>query len=71
MKARRGLIVLPLLLLAGCLEVDQHPPYVNGAYAGKKDSQPFQRAFGNDPLAWSTAIATRVQSQNEYRRAKP
>ena len=67
----RALIVLPLLLLSGCLEVEQHPPYVNGAYAGQKDSQPFQRAFKNDPAAWTAAITARVQGQNEYRRTKP
>jgi hypothetical protein len=57
-------------MAAGCLEVNQHPPYANGMYAGKKDDLQYQRVF-HDRGAWSAALATRVQGQNEYRRAKP
>jgi len=41
------ILCLPLALLAGCLEVDQHPNWVHGMYAGKKDDRPFLRHFHN------------------------
>jgi hypothetical protein len=56
--------------LAGCLEVEQHAPFVNGAYAGQIDNQPQQVAFKGDRGAWEAAIAARVQVQDEFRRAK-
>jgi len=68
---RRIALLGPLLLLGGCLEVPQYPPYENGAYAGKKDNLQFQRGFGNDPEKWNAAIAQRVRGQNEYLRSKP
>jgi hypothetical protein len=64
-------LVLPLALLAGCLEVDQHPPWVKGMYAGKRDNRPPQTLFHNDRLAWWGTIANRMMSQNEYNRANP
>lgn len=57
--------------LCGCLEVDQNPPYVNGAYAGKRDNLPAQARFHGDKLAWNAAISDRNLGQNEYNRAKP
>ena len=63
-----AMLTLPL---CACLEVDQHPPYANGGYAGQQDNRPSQIAFKNDQAAWNSALAARVQSQNEYRRAKP
>lgn len=62
--------LLPLLLCA-CLEVDQNPPYKDGAYAGKHDSLPTQYKFQGDKLAWNAAITDRNLRQNEYNRAKP
>ncbi|MDB5729303.1 MAG: hypothetical protein JWQ00_2508 [Noviherbaspirillum sp.] len=59
------------LLLCGCLEVDQHPPWVHGEYQGKQDNLPQQTHFHNDRLAWMAAIANRNHLQNEYGRAKP
>ena len=62
---------LPLALLAGCLEVDQHPNWVHGMYAGKKDDRPMHQLFHNDKLAWWGAISNRNMNQNEYNRANP
>ncbi|WP_020655745.1 hypothetical protein [Massilia niastensis] len=62
---------LPLMLLAGCLEVDQHPEWVRGEYAGKEDHRPYQTRFHNDRLAWWATIANRNNRQNEYNRSNP
>ncbi|KGF83008.1 hypothetical protein IA69_01830 [Massilia sp. JS1662] len=65
------ILCLPLTLLAGCLEVDQHPNWVHGMYAGKKDDRPFLRHFHNDKLSWWGTISNRNMHQNEYNRANP
>ncbi len=72
MKPLRILCVtLPLLLLGGCLEVEQHPGWIDGKYNGKRDNLHQQVRFHNDKLAWAAAIANRNVLQNEYGRAKP
>lgn len=58
------------LLLGGCLEVEQHPKWVDGEYAGKRDNLPSQVNFQGDKLFWSAAISDRNQRQNEYRRTE-
>jgi hypothetical protein len=63
-------LLLPLVL-SGCLEVRQHPPWIKGQYAGKYDQLPFQGNFHNDILAWFAAISDRNGKQNEYNRANP
>jgi hypothetical protein len=63
-------LLLPLAL-SGCLEVRQHPAWINGQYAGKDDDRQFQRLFHNDKLAWFAAISNRNGKQNEYNRANP
>jgi hypothetical protein len=63
-------LLLPLSLCA-CLEVDQHPPWLNGKYAGKTDNRQAQVRFHNDRLAWFAAINDRNLGQNEYNRANP
>jgi hypothetical protein len=73
MKAARMLRLATILVavsLAGCLEVEQHAPYLHGAYAAQIDSQPQQFAFKGDRAAWEAAITARVQVQDEFRRAK-
>lgn len=65
-----ALLVLPPLL-SGCLEVQQHPVWRHGQYAGKADDRQFQRLFHNDKLAWFAAIQDRMLNQNEYNRANP
>ena len=67
----RLVLILPAVLLAGCLEVDQHPPWLHGEYAGKKDDRHYQRRFHNDRLAWWATIENRNGKQNEYNRANP
>jgi len=72
MKHARLLILLaPLWLLTGCLEVEQHPNWVKGQYAGKKDNRPFEVHFHKDRLSWWGTIANRNMHQNEYNRANP
>lgn len=72
MKPLRILIAsLFILPLTGCLEVEQHPPWRDGAYNGKPDNLPQQVYYHNDRLAWNAAIANRNQLQNEYERTSP
>jgi hypothetical protein len=68
---KRFLLLIVPLLLAGCLEVEQHPAWRNGQYAGKRDQQPYQVHFHNDRLAWWAHIANRNQGQNEFNRSNP
>jgi hypothetical protein len=64
-----ALLLLPLTLaLGGCLEVDQHPAWRNGAYNGKPDDRPEASHFAHDRLAWHAALVNRNYLQNEYRR---
>ena len=69
-KLRYFALALPLLL-AGCLEVDQHPEWLRGEYAGKEDNRHYQVRFHNDRLAWSAKVQDRGMKQNEYTRANP
>jgi hypothetical protein len=72
MNARRlGAVAVLPLLLCGCLEVAQQPPWVHGQFAGKRDNLPYQVRFHNDKLAWAAAIENRNRQQNEYLRAAP
>jgi hypothetical protein len=72
MRPRRFCVsILPALLLCGCLEVEQHPKWVDGQYNGKPDNKHYQVNFHNDKLAWQAAITNRNYLQNEYRRANP
>ena len=65
------IICTAALLLAGCLEVDQHPPWIKGEYAGKPEQRPYQERFHNDRLAWWATVENRNQKQNEFNRANP
>ena len=71
---RLGAIALAVLLLVGlaaCSERTQVTQYKQGTYQGKPDTPPYQGAqFNGDKAAWDRAIATRAQSQNEYKRIK-
>lgn len=60
-------LALPLLL-CGCLEVEQFPPWIKGEYAGKADNLSAQTYFHSDRLAWAATIANRNHLQNEYGR---
>lgn len=59
------------MALSGCLEVKQHPGWVNGAYAGKADNRAAATSFHGDRFAWSAALTDRARTQNEYNRANP
>ena len=59
------------MLLSGCLEVEQHPGWVDGQYAGKPDNRSSQLSFHNDKMAWNAAISNRTLHQNEYNRGTP
>jgi hypothetical protein len=63
--------VCTALLLAGCLEIDQHPGWRQGEYADKPDNLPEQANFNGDRLAWIAVISNRNQWQNEYNRTTP
>lgn len=63
-------LLVPLALSA-CLEVEQHPAWRNGQYAGKVDNRHPHVLFHNDRLAWSAAIQNRNNFQNEYNRSNP
>ena len=57
------------LLAAGCSERPQVAQYKQGTYQGKPDTPPYQAApYNGDKAAWDKAMATRAQSQNEYKR---
>ena len=64
-------IVLLPLALSGCLEVNQHPAWKKGEYAGKTDNRHYQVRFHGDRLAWMATIMNRNAKQNEYNRANP
>jgi hypothetical protein len=68
MKAVPLLLVALIVPLGGCLEVQQHPPWANGEYNGKRDELPQQALYGNDRLAWNAMLANRNHLQNEYGR---
>lgn len=69
-SALATLLALALLPLAGCLEVEQHPPWREGRYDGKPDAPHAQAYFHGNRLAWWGVIADRNQLQNEYLRVK-
>ena len=56
------------LLLAGCLEVEQHPIWRDGQYDNKTDNLPHQTHFHGDRLAWMAVITDRNWLQDEYGR---
>ena len=71
MKARSLLLIAgACALLAGCLEVEQHPLWRDGKYDGKKDNLPYQRLFHGDRMAWMSTIQNRNWLQDEYPRTE-
>jgi hypothetical protein len=71
-RMRLAVTALVLLLLGGCsLEVEQHPPWIEGEYNNKRDSLPSAAYFHGDRLAWYAAINNRNRLQNEYNRTTP
>jgi len=72
MRAMTTVVALLLgLTLAACGERPQVVNYKQGTYQGKPDTPPYQNApYNGDKTAWELAIATRTQSQNEYKRIR-
>jgi len=64
-------LLAALAVLAGCLEVEQHPNWIRGEYAGKTDNRPSDTHFHHDRLQWWGTIQNRNMHQNEYNRANP
>lgn len=58
------------LLLAGCLEVEQHPMWRQGAYDGKPDNLPQQVLYHGDRMAWASTVQNRNWLQDEYPRTE-
>ncbi|WP_426113266.1 hypothetical protein [Massilia sp. PWRC2] len=72
MNTRHCAVIAALAVsLTGCIEVEQHPAYVDGQYAGKRDNRVADVSFHGDNAAWKKAIIERASTQNEYNRAHP
>lgn len=72
MKQRTWIAAAALaVLLTACISVEQHPPYADGGYAGKRDNRVADVSFKGDNAAWRKAVDTRTASQNEFNRANP
>ena len=55
--------------LAGCGERPQVVQYKQGQYQGKPDQKPYEGSqFNGNQQEWESAIRTRNQHQNEYKR---
>jgi uncharacterized lipoprotein len=64
-----GVGLAAVALLAACSERPQVVQYKQGTYQGKPDSPPYANApFNGDQKVWESAIHTRNQAQNEYKR---
>ena len=62
------LLLAATALLAGCLEVPQHPAWRDGKYNGKPDNLAQQKNFHDDRLAWTATVIDRNWLQDEYLR---
>ena len=70
---RRALVPVLALgsaLLAGCLEVEQYPPWTGGQYDGKPDMRRSQALFHGDRLAWNAHLLDRNRLQDEFLRTE-
>jgi hypothetical protein len=69
-RAALGVAALAAIFtLAACGERPQVANYKQGKYAGKPDTPAYNGApYNGDRAAWERAMATRAQSQNEYKR---
>ena len=59
------------VLLSACGEYSQVASYKPGNYQGKSDTRPWEGGqFAGSKDAWSGALASRAQNQNEYKKAQ-
>ncbi len=57
--------------LVGCSERPQVIEFKQGTYQGKPDQPPYAEApWNGNKREWELALATRAQSQNEYKRIR-
>lgn len=63
------LAALACAVLAGCLEVEQHPVWKDGQYDGKPDNLPQQVFYHGDRMDWMATIMNRNWHQDEYPRS--
>lgn len=74
MKNAIGILTLATgfgLLLGGCGEYPQVVDYKPGNYQGKADTRPWEGGqFAGNKQAWETALISRNQAQNEYKRTQ-
>jgi len=63
--------VVAAVALSACGERPQVLTYKQGTYQGKPDTPPYSNPpFNGNKADWDRAIATRNQSQNEYKRTR-
>jgi hypothetical protein len=69
MMVRLVLLALALVVVTACGERPQVVEYKQGTYQGKPDQLPYAGApWNGNKTEWTTALRTRAQAQNEYKR---
>ena len=59
------------VLLSACGEYSQVASYKPGNYQGKSDTRPWEGGqFAGNKDAWSAALTSRAQNQNEYKKTQ-
>jgi hypothetical protein len=70
MKKPLFLALTAIVGLSACGEYSQVVQYTPGNYQGKSDTRPWEGGqFAGDKAAWESALASRNQNQNEYKKA--
>jgi len=63
-------IMVAAIGLSACGEYSQVASYKPGNYQGKSDTRPWEGGkFAGDKAAWESALNSRNQGQNEYKKA--
>ena len=71
MKKTAFLALTLAFALAACGEYSQVASYKPGNYQGKSDTRPWEGGqFAGNKDAWSAALTSRAQNQNEYKKAQ-
>ena len=64
-----ALIATAAVLVTACSERPQVVQHKQGTYQGKPDTPPYANApFNGNQQEWESALRTRQQAQNEYKR---